>query len=70
MPIALILTYLPQIIQAGESVYDFIVSLRTAANQSGEWTNEAEQTFRDYLRTLADTRAQTPDAKLGTTELG
>jgi|GEM_PF-2161920 len=50
MPIiALILANLPTIISAGEAGWKFITSVRAAAQQSGDWTAEAEAAFQALL---------------------
>jgi hypothetical protein len=47
--IALILANLPAIIEAGKSGYDFIQSVRAAAQQAGEWTEAQEAEFQAKL---------------------
>ena len=47
--IALILANLPTIISAGEAGWKFIQSVRSAAQQSGEWTAEQESQFLALL---------------------
>ena len=47
--IALILANLPLIISTGEAGFKFIASIRTAAKQSGEWTDEVEAQFQHQI---------------------
>ena len=44
--ILLIIANLPTILAAGKAGFDFIASVRTAAKQSGEWTEEHEAEFQ------------------------
>lgn len=61
--IALILDNLPTIISAGKAGYDFVMSVRTSAQQSGEWTPEQEAEFQAKLAAEAIDPAWLPDAK-------
>jgi hypothetical protein len=47
--ISLVLANLPTILQAGKAGFDFIASVRTAAKQSGEWTDANEAEFQDKI---------------------
>ena len=60
--VALILANLPTIITAGEAGWKFIQSVRTAAKQSGEWTDEVEAAFQAKLAAESITPAWLPDA--------
>lgn len=53
MPLALILTYLPQIISAGTSLITFVTQIRSAAQQSSEWTDDHEAQFLAMLAAQA-----------------
>ena len=60
--IALILANLPTIISAGEAGYKFVMSVRSAAQQSGEWTDAQETAFQASLTAEACDPAWQPDA--------
>ncbi len=62
MPLALILTYLPQILSAGKTLWDFVEKLREAATQSSEWTPEHEAQFQAALLALGNAPESQPDA--------
>ena len=47
--IALILANLPTIMQAGQVGFNFINGIRTAAKQSGEWTDQNEADFQSKI---------------------
>lgn len=63
MPIALLLTYLPQLIQAGTSLIGLVSNLRTTAMQSGEWTDDHEAQFLASLEKQALAPEEQPDKK-------
>jgi len=44
-----VIANLPAIISLGEAGVNFIIKLRTAAQQSQEWTEEAEAAFQTDL---------------------
>ena len=60
--IALVMTYLPQIIQAGESLFAMVQSIRTAAQQTGEWTADNETQYQAALVTLGLASESQPDS--------
>ena len=65
MPVVtLILANLPAIISAGEAGYKFIMSVRSAAQQSGEWTAAVEAEFKAKLAAEVVDPAWQPDSKL------
>lgn len=47
-----------------ENLVTWVQGIRTAAQQSGEWTDQLESDFVASLDTLAKTKPWTPDAKL------
>ena len=61
MELALILQYLPQIIAGGTEVIQFVQQLRTAAQQTGEWTDAQEQQFLALIAQEAKQPEQQPD---------
>lgn len=62
--VATILPLLPTIEADISGLIQFISGVRSAAKQSGEWTNAQESAFVDALIASAKTRAWTPDAQL------
>jgi len=61
MPIAILLTYLPTFIKGGEALWDFVVKLRTAAQQSGEWDQAHEEQFQAALIAQGQAPESQPD---------
>ena len=60
--IPLILENLPSILKVGKAGYDFIQSVRSAAQQSGEWTDAQEAEFQAKLADESIDPAWLPDA--------
>lgn len=60
-----ILANLPALIAAGKSIFDLVNSIRTAAQQSGEWTTEHESQFQALLVASATAPEWQPDALPG-----
>lgn len=48
------LTLLPSLITAGKDLFKMISEIRSAAKQSGEWTDEHEAEFQKLLTEAAD----------------
>jgi hypothetical protein len=48
-----ILAMLPSLIAAGKDIYKMVSEIRTAAKQSGEWTDAHEAEFQSLLDTAA-----------------
>jgi hypothetical protein len=63
MPIATLLTFLPQFITAGEALWDFVKKLREAAQQSGEWDADHEAQFQAALIAQGQAPESQPDPK-------
>ena len=61
MPLALVLTYLPQILSAGKTVWEFVEKIREAAQQSAEWTPEHEAQFQAALLAMGNAKESQPD---------
>jgi len=61
MPLAVLLPLIPSFIKAGGDLYKFIVDIRTAAKQTGEWDDSHETLFQDYVATLAASPQWQPD---------
>lgn len=51
--IAIILQNLPAILATGQAGLSWVTHVRQAAQQSGEWTAEAESTFTQSLLNMA-----------------
>ena len=65
MPIlALVLANLPQIIQGGAAVIDFIAKIRAAAQQTSEWTPEQETQFVNLIATAYNLPQWKTDAEV------
>ena len=62
MPLALVLTYLPQILSAGKTLWDFVSKIRESAQQSAEWTPEHEAQFQAALLAMGNAQESQPDA--------
>ena len=62
MPLALVLTYLPQILSAGKTVWEFVEKIREAAQQSAEWTPEHEAQFQAALLAMGNAPESQPDS--------
>ena len=62
MTIAAILTFLPQILSAGKTLWAFVEQIRTAAQQSAEWTPEHEAQFQDALLAMGNAPESQPDS--------
>jgi hypothetical protein len=62
MPIATLLSFLPQFIAAGESLWEFVQKLRTAAQQAGEWDAAHEAQFQASLIAQGQAPESKPDA--------
>ena len=65
MPLALVLTYLPQILSAGKTLWDFVSKIRETAQQSAEWTPEHEAQFQAALLAMGNAQESQSD-KLST----
>lgn len=61
MELSLILAALPAIIQGGTAVVNFVEQLRTATQQTGEWTDAQEQQYQTLLAQEAQAPEQQPD---------
>ncbi len=62
MTIAAILTFLPQILSAGKTLWAFVEQIRTSAQQSAEWTPEHEAQFQAALLAMGNAQESQPDA--------
>lgn len=58
----LALKFLPLITTGAEHVWNFITSVRSAAQQTGEWTPAAEAAYQQRLLAKADAPQSQPDA--------
>lgn len=58
---AIILAQLPALIEAGGNLWEYINSIRSAAQQDGEWTPELEQQFQEKLNAAKLAPHQQPD---------
>lgn len=63
--IALIASNLPSIIQGGTALWDFITQIRTTAQQTGEWTPEAEAAYQAQLTAANNAPESKTDAEAG-----
>lgn len=61
--IAQLIPLIPSLTVGVESLIAFIASIRTAAQQSGEWTPELEKAFLDALLARSTSPAWRPDPK-------
>lgn len=59
----IVIANLPAIVKLGESGINFILNLRRAAIQTGEWTAEAEAAFQSDLMQDALAPEWQPDPK-------
>jgi len=59
-----ILQALPTIEIGAEQLWAWVTSVRTAAQQSTEWTDELEKQFRAALQATSNDAAYKPDASL------
>jgi hypothetical protein len=57
-----ILQYLPQVTVGVENLISWIASVRSAAQQSGEWTPALEAQYRASLFATTNDPAYAPDA--------
>lgn len=62
--IPVILQYLPQVTVGVENLIAWIRSIRSAAQQSGEWTDALEAQFRKSLLDSGIDPAYQPDAPI------
>jgi hypothetical protein len=63
MLLPIVLQYLPTIETGAEHLWAWVMSVRAAAQQSGEWTDENETQFRAALQASGKDPAYQPDAK-------
>ena len=56
----LVIQAIPGAISAGTAIVNLISGIRTAAQQTGEWTPEAEAAFQAAILADAQTPAQQP----------
>ncbi|HWC60860.1 MAG TPA: hypothetical protein VHC44_14285 [Verrucomicrobiae bacterium] len=56
-----VLQYLPTVESGAEHLWAWVTSVRTAAQQSGEWTADMEQQYRDALQACGKDPAWQPD---------
>ena len=63
MLLPIVLQYLPTIETGAEHLWAWVMSVRSAAQQSGEWTDENESQFRAALQASGKDPAYQPDAK-------
>jgi hypothetical protein len=59
--IPLLIQYAPTVEAGAVHFYNWLTSVRTAAQQSDEWTPAAEASFQDYLLTRSAAPAWQPD---------
>jgi hypothetical protein len=59
-----VLKALPTVETGAEHLWSWVMSLRTAAQQSGEWTDEMENNFRAALQACGKDPAYQPDSKI------
>ena len=57
-----VLALLPMVTTGAEKLWDFITHVRTATQQTGEWTPAAEAAWQAALLAKADSAAAQPDA--------
>ncbi len=62
MPIAAILPFIPQMIEAGKGLWAFVVEVRKAASQTGEWTRELEAQFLAKIEAANDADHWMPES--------
>lgn len=62
--IPVVIANLPAIIALGQSGFNFVVSLRAAAQQTGEWTPAMETAFLNALIADGESRAWKTDAEI------
>lgn len=63
MLLPIVLQYLPTIETGAEHLWAWVTSVRAAAQQSGEWTDENETQFRAALQAAGKDPAYQPDKK-------
>ena len=52
--IALVIQYGPALMQLGEQGYEFVTKVRTLAQQTDEWTDEADAMYQAGRQALID----------------
>jgi hypothetical protein len=57
----IVLKYLPTVESGAEHLWAWVMSIRTAAQQSAEWTDEMENQFRATLQACGKDPAYQPD---------
>jgi len=62
-----IMAAIPSITTSVQNLLNWVASVRAAARQSGEWTDEHEAAFINALLNRRDTRPYKTDAELGLT---
>ena len=61
MLLPIVLQYLPTIETGAEHLWAWVMSVRAAAQQSGEWSDENETQFRSALQASGKDPAYQPD---------
>ena len=59
-----VLQYLPTVEAGAEHLWAWVSTIRTAAQQSGEWTADQEAQFRAALQATSKDAAYKPDSKI------
>jgi hypothetical protein len=59
-----VISLIPTITTGVENIIALVAGIRSAAQQTAEWTPELEKQFVDALIARALTKAWTPDSKL------
>jgi hypothetical protein len=59
-----VLKYLPTVESGAEHLWAWVMSIRTAAQQSAVWTDELEAQFRATLQACGKDPAYQPDPKM------
>lgn len=60
----IVLQYLPTIETGAEHLWQWVSSVRSAAQQSSEWTTDLESQYRAALQACGKDPAYQPDTKL------
>ncbi len=61
LPIAALIPYIPQMIEAGKGLWGLVVDVRKAAQQTGEWTAEHERLFLAKIEAANDSDHWSPE---------
>lgn len=59
--IAALIPLIPSLIQIGQAGISFIAQIKTAAQQTGEWSDAADKAFTDGLANMATQPQWQPD---------